>query len=51
MIQAGFADAELVSESGFNSSDVTRGVLIRASKSASALHEGEIDVSREACRP
>lgn len=28
--QAGFTDAELVAETGFNSSPVTRGVLLRA---------------------
>jgi len=29
---AGFVEAELVSETGFNSSPVTKGVLIRARK-------------------
>jgi hypothetical protein len=29
---AGFTEVELVSETGFNSSSVTRGVLIRARK-------------------
>ncbi len=32
--QAGFADAEMVSETGLNSSPVTRGVLFRAVRSA-----------------
>ena len=31
---AGFADFELVAETGFNSSPVTKGVLFRARKSA-----------------
>ncbi len=31
---AGFTDAELVAETGFNSSPVTRGVLFRAKKPA-----------------
>jgi hypothetical protein len=31
---AGFTDAELVSETSFNSSPVTRGVLIRARRPA-----------------
>jgi hypothetical protein len=30
--QAGFIDAEMVSDTGFNSSPVTKGVLIRAGK-------------------
>ncbi len=34
MRQAGFADVEMVSETGFNSSAVTRGVLFRAVKPA-----------------
>jgi len=32
--EAGFADYELVAETGFNSSPVTKGVLFRARKSA-----------------
>ncbi len=32
--EAGFVDAELVGETGFNSSPVTRGMLFRARKSA-----------------
>ncbi len=32
--KAGFVDVELVSETWFNSSPVTKGVLIRATKSA-----------------
>ncbi len=36
MREAGFADAELVAETGFNSSPVTRGVLFRAAKPAVA---------------
>jgi len=31
--KAGFTDAELVAETGINSSPITKGVLIRASKS------------------
>jgi hypothetical protein len=31
--QAGFVDAELIGETGFNSSSVTKGVLLRATKS------------------
>ena len=34
MKQAGFADAEMVSEAGFNSSPVTKGVLFRAARPA-----------------
>ena len=34
--EAGFVDAELVDETGFNSSPVTRGVLFRARKSATS---------------
>jgi hypothetical protein len=32
--QAGFADAEIVSETGFNSSPVTKGALFRATRPA-----------------
>ncbi len=32
--EAGFTDVELVAETGFNSSPVTRGVLFRAKKPA-----------------
>jgi len=32
MVEAGFSEAELVSETGFNSSPVTKGVLLGASK-------------------
>jgi hypothetical protein len=32
MVDAGFYDAELVSETGFNSSPVTKGMLFRATK-------------------
>ena len=32
--QVGFVNAEMVSETGFNSSAVTRGFLFRAAKSA-----------------
>jgi hypothetical protein len=31
--KAGFVDVELVAETGFNSSPVTKGVLVRAKKS------------------
>jgi len=32
MKQAGFAEVEMVSETGFNSSPITKGVLFRAAK-------------------
>jgi hypothetical protein len=32
--EAGFVDVELIGETGFNSSPVTKGVLFRARKSA-----------------
>ena len=34
MKQAGFADAEMVLETGYNSSPVTKGVLFRAARPA-----------------
>ncbi len=43
MRQAGFADAEMVSETGFNSSTVTRGVLFRAVKPSVSISKGRID--------
>lgn len=36
--QAGFLDAELVAETGFDSSPVTRGMLIRATRTAAVLN-------------
>ncbi len=47
MKQAGFEDAELVTETGFNSSPVTKGVLFRAVKPAVA-RVGERKPTREA---
>lgn len=37
MLQAGFADAEIVRETGFNTSPVTKGVTIRAVKPVAAV--------------
>jgi hypothetical protein len=37
MLQAGFADAEIVGETGFNTSPVTKGVTIRAVKHIAAV--------------
>jgi hypothetical protein len=37
MLQAGFADAEIVGETGFNTSPVTKGVTIRALKRVAAV--------------
>ena len=39
MRQAGFADVEMVSETGFNSSAVTKGFLFRAVKPAVPISE------------
>lgn len=39
MKQAGFSDVEMVSETGFNSSAVTKGVLFRAVKLAVSISE------------
>ncbi len=39
MKQAGFVEAEMVSETGLNSSPVTRGALFRASKPAVSIHQ------------
>jgi hypothetical protein len=36
--QAGFTDAELVAETGCNSSPITKGALIRARKPKTASH-------------
>ena len=44
MRQAGFADVEMVSETGFNSSAVTQGVLFRAVKPRYSKN-GEVSVS------
>jgi alkylhydroperoxidase/carboxymuconolactone decarboxylase family protein YurZ len=41
--QAGFHEAEMVSETGFNSSPRTRGVLIRAVKPAVSTSERRAD--------
>jgi alkylhydroperoxidase/carboxymuconolactone decarboxylase family protein YurZ len=35
--KAGFADAQMVAETGFNSSPKTKGTLVRAAKTAGAL--------------
>ncbi len=37
MLQAGFVDAEVIGETGFNTSPVTKGVTIRAFKHATAM--------------
>jgi hypothetical protein len=37
--QAGFIDAELVDDTGFNSSAVTKGVLVRAGKATISAQE------------
>jgi len=41
--QAGFRDAEMVSETGFNSSPVTKGVLFRAVKPAVSISKRRTD--------
>lgn len=41
LTETGFDHAQLVSETGFNSSPVTRGVLIRAVKSANETSKKE----------
>lgn len=41
--ETGFVDVELVSETGFNSSPVTKGVLFRARKSA-ILDVGRVEM-------
>ena len=43
MKQAGFVDAEMVSETGFNSSPVTKGALLRASKPSVAIPQQRTD--------
>jgi alkylhydroperoxidase/carboxymuconolactone decarboxylase family protein YurZ len=40
MKEAGFANVEMVSETGFNSSAVTKGVLFRAKKPAVSRSQG-----------
>jgi alkylhydroperoxidase/carboxymuconolactone decarboxylase family protein YurZ len=40
---AGFVDAEMVSETGFNSSPVTKGVLFRAVKPVASISKRRID--------
>jgi hypothetical protein len=37
LLQAGFADAEIARETGFNTSPVTKGVTIRAVKQVAAV--------------
>lgn len=39
--KVGFENAEIVSETGFNSSPKTKGVLLRAEKPAIAMHNQE----------
>ncbi len=39
--KAGFVDVELVAETGFNSSPVTKGVLLRAAKTEHARQRKE----------
>lgn len=43
MRQAGFTDVEIVSETGFNSSPITKGVLFRAMKPAVSTSEERVD--------
>lgn len=43
MKQAGFVDAEMVSETGLNSSPVTKGALFRASKPSVAIPQHRTD--------
>jgi hypothetical protein len=49
LTEAGFTDCELVSETGFNSTPKTRGVLIRARKPESPMKK--IPVALEGARP
>ncbi len=52
MEQAGFEGSELVAETGFNSSSITKGVLIRAFRPGMVSHESAADRSLalpEAC--
>jgi hypothetical protein len=44
MREAGFAGVEMVSETGFNSSPVTKGVLFRAVKPALPISERRADL-------
>jgi hypothetical protein len=39
MKQSGFANVEMVSETGFNSSPVTKGIFFRAVKPAASISE------------
>ncbi len=48
--EAGFSDVELVSETGFNSSPVTKGVLLRAVKSERASQRKEEALSESPFR-
>jgi predicted xylose isomerase-like sugar epimerase len=41
--QSGFDDVEMVSETGFNSSSVTKGVLFRAVKPVALISERRVD--------
>lgn len=41
MGQAGFENAEIVSDTGFNSSPITKGVLIRANRPRTEAKTGE----------
>ncbi len=41
--EAGFGDAEMVSETGFNSSPVTKGMLFKAVKLAASISERRVD--------
>ncbi len=45
--EAGFMGVELVAETGFNSSPVTKGVLFRAVKSEHASQRKKEDVLKE----
>ena len=41
--ESGFVDAEMVSETGFNSSPVTKGVLFRAVKPVASISKRRVD--------
>jgi hypothetical protein len=45
--QAGFKDAELVAETGYNSSPKTRGVLVRARKPAISDRRKKLEIKKE----
>jgi hypothetical protein len=43
--KVGFENAEIVGDTGFNSSPKTKGVLLRAEKPAIAMHNQELTTS------